>query len=106
MSFNPAPSGYFPNISVGEVVSGTTGVFIPWTDLENFNTSTSGDIRQLVYSFNEAVANTFLSLSASNTPSQLSIRRTQTFPSANIIRKTYTNIVNLAFSGTLLVANE
>jgi len=37
MPFNPAPSGYFPGINTGAVVSSVTGVFIPWSSLENFN---------------------------------------------------------------------
>lgn len=106
MAFNPAPSGYFPGINVGEVVSGTTGVFIPWDNLENFNTSTSGDIRQLVYAFNQAVVTQYSSLPNSGLPTQFSIRVSQVFPDVNTIRKTYTTSINLAFSGDLTVVYE
>ncbi len=106
MAFNPAPSGYFPGINVGEVVGGVTGVFIPWSDLENFDTSTSGDIRQLVYGFSEAVYETYVALPSSGLSSQFKITRSQTFPSDNILRKTYNTTINLAFSGDLTVVYE
>lgn len=106
MAFNPAPSGYFPNINVGAVITGTTGVFIPWSDLENFDSSTSGDIRQLVYAFNESVADAYLNSAVNDRPSQMTINRTQTMPSATGIRKVYTNTLNLAFSGSLTMAYE
>jgi hypothetical protein len=106
MAFNPAPSGYFSNINVGQVVSGTTGVFIPWSNLENFNSSTSGDIRQLVYAFNQAVATEYNSLPNSGLSTQFSIRVSQVFPDVNTIKKTYTTSVNLAFSGDLGVVYE
>ena len=106
MSFNPAPSGYFPNINVGEVVSGVTGVFIPWTDLENFNSSTSGDIRQLVYGFNEAVYEAYAALPTSGLPSQIRLVRSQAFPSDSVLRRTYNTTINLAFSGDFTVVYE
>lgn len=99
MAFNPSPTGYFPNINVGEVVSGVTGVFIPWSNLENFTTSTSGDIRQLVYAFNEAVYAGYDSLTSSGLSSEMNISRTQNFPSDSTLRRRYTSTLNLAFSG-------
>jgi hypothetical protein len=101
MSFNAAPSGYFPGINTGAIVSGATGVFIPYTDLENYDVSTSGDIRQLVYAFNEAIANTYLSLDVNDRPTQMSINRSQNFSSPTVIRKVYGTSFNLAFSGTV-----
>lgn len=106
MSFNPAPSGYFPGINTGAVVSSVTGVFIPWSSLENFNSATSGDIRQLVYAFNEAVADTYLNLSTANRPSEMSISRNQTFSSPTVARKQFSTSINLAFSGDLTVVFE
>ena len=106
MPFNPAPSGYFPGINTGAVVSSVTGVFIPWSSLENFNASTSGDIRQLVYAFNEAVADQYLSLTSANRPSQMTVSRNQTFNSSTVIRKQFSTSVNLAYSGTLTMVFE
>lgn len=106
MAFNAAPSGYFPDIDVGAVITGVTGVFIPWSNLENFNTSTSGDIRQLIYSFDEAVADAYLSLATNDKPTQMVITRSQSMPSATGIRKVYNHTINLAFSGDLTVVYE
>lgn len=99
MVFNPAPSGYFPNINVGAVISSVTGVFIPWTDLENFNTSTSGDIRQLFYSINEAVFDTSDLLSSANASTQMSVTRSQSFPTSTTLRRRFVNTFNVSFSG-------
>lgn len=106
MPFNPAPSGYFPGINVGAVVSSVTGVFIPWSSLENFNSSTSGDIRQLVYAFNQGVYENYATLSSSGLSSQFRITRSQAFPSDSVFRRTFNTTINLAFSGDLTVAYE
>jgi hypothetical protein len=105
MSFNISPTGYFPNIITNAEVNSFTGVFIPYDDLESVNVDTSGDIRQLVYSFLEAVADTYLSLPAGSGSNQLAITRSSTVPADNIIRKTYTSTVNLEF-GNLVVTEE
>lgn len=106
MAFNPAPSGYFPGINTGAVVSSVTGVFIPWTSLENFDASTSGDIRQLVYAFNEAVADTYLNLATADKPSKMTIRLSESVPSTGVLRKTFTNILDLALTMNFSVAYE
>jgi len=106
MAFNPAPSGYFPGINTGAVVSSVTGVFIPYEDLENYDVSSSGDIRQLVYAFNEAVADTYLNLASTDRPSEMTITRSQNFSSASVVRKVFGTSLNLAFSGTFDVVYE
>lgn len=109
MAFNVAPTGYFANINVTGVIGGVTGVFIPYSDLESFDytvaTSGSGDIRELVYSINEAVADEWLSLSTANRSSQMTISRTSSVPEDNILRKVYTITLNLDF-GNLDVTDE
>ena len=109
MAFNPYPTGYFPNINVTGVISGVTGVFIPYADLESFNytvaTSNSGDIRQLFYSLVEPVADTYLDLATADKPNQMTISRTATVPSDNVLRKVYTITLNLTFND-LSVAPE
>jgi hypothetical protein len=106
MSFNPAPTGYFPNINVGEVVSGVTGVFIPWSDLEAFDTSTSGDVRQLAYSFNQGMYNGYSGLATADKPDEMTIRLSKTFPTPAKIRNTYTSIFNLDFASELVMTPE
>lgn len=105
MAFNVSPTGYFPNIVGNAEVAGFTGVFIPYDDLESVNASTSGDIRQLVYSFLEAVADEYLALPTGSGSNQLTITRSSTVPSDNVVRKVYSTTVNLEF-GDLVVADE
>ena len=105
MAFNPYPTGYFPGIDTAAVVGGATGVFIPYEDLESYNAtvvaSGSGDIRQLVYSFNEAVSDHLLNtLPVADRPSQMSITRTSSVPTDTSIRKSYTIVFTLDFPDT------
>jgi len=105
MSFNVSPTGYFPNIVTNAVVSAATGIFIPYTDLESVDSSTRNDIRQIVYSFMEAVADEYLSLPTGSGSTQIGITRTSTVPSDNVVRKIYSTTVNLQF-GDLTVSPE
>lgn len=101
MPFNPSPTGYFTgiqNTASGDAVT-TSGVFIPYINLESYNTTTSGDIRQLVYSFLEKVSDTYFSLATADRPSQLTINKSAVIPNDNTIRNTYTISINLAYSG-------
>ena len=84
MTFNPAPSGYFPGINTGAVVGGATGVFIPYEDLENYDTNTSGDVRQLSYAFNEAMFSAYEDLPSTGVSSQMTLTRSQSFPSETV----------------------
>lgn len=105
MPFNVSPTGYFPNIVTNAVVSAATGIFIPYADLESVDVSTKDDIRQIVYSFMEAVADEYLSLPTGSGSNQISITRSSTVPSDNVVRKIYSTTVNLTF-GDLTVASE
>lgn len=104
MPFNPSPTGYFigiQNLSSGDTV-GSSGVFIPYTSLESYNPSTTGDIRQLVYSFIERFNDVYVGLPTADRSSQLSINRSATIPSDNVIRNTYSVVVNLGYSGLMV----
>lgn len=104
MPFNPSPTGYFAgiaNLATGDTAP-ASGVFIPYTSLESYNASTSGDIRQLVYSFIESVYDEYVSLATADRPAQMTVSRTSSVPSDNIIRNTYTVIVNLSYSGLIV----
>jgi len=110
MPFNPNPTGYFPNINTTGVLGGVTGVFIPYSDLESYDYAvatgvSSGDIRQLVYSVNEAVADVYLGLSTGDRPTQMTYSRSASVPSDALIRKTYTIVMNLNLPDTS-VASE
>jgi hypothetical protein len=107
MAFDPSPTGYFPNINVSGVISGVTGVFIPYSDLESYDitvaTSASGDIRQLIYSFVEAVTDRMLSLNTSDRPNQVAITRTSVVPNDTTIRKNYGFTINVALGPTEVI---
>lgn len=109
MAFDAAPSGYFSGINTAAVVGGATGVFIPYSDLESYNStvavSESGDIRELVYSIVEAYTDVYLGLSTSDRPANLTASRSSSVPSDGILRKIYTITANLEF-GNLSVADE
>lgn len=101
MSFNPAPTGYFPN-----AVIDSSGIFIPYSDFESYNASTSGDIRQLVYSFNNQVSNVYESLNVDNRSNDMVVSSSQGFVTNTSIRKNFSLSFNLAFSGVFSVENE
>ena len=125
MAFNPNPTGYFPNIiTTGVLDSGTfgltadtTGIFIPYSDLEGYDYSTatgslSGDIRQLCYSINEAIADVYLGdgvntgLSTADRPAQMTYSRSSSVPNDSTIRKTYTIVLNLQVGDNLEMIEE
>lgn len=108
MAFNPYPTGYFPHINYTGVIGSETGVFIPYEDLESFDytvaTAESGDIRQLVYSFVEAVADHYLGVVATaDRPSQLTVTRSSTVPSDSVIRKVYGFTINVELGDTEVI---
>lgn len=94
MSFNSSPTGYFPNI-----ITSSSGVFIPYSDLESYKVNTSGDIRQLTYSFVDAVASEYTSLPGTGLSSNMTVNRLYTIQSPSVITKVYTLSFNLSFSG-------
>lgn len=125
MAFNPNPTGYFPNIiTTGVLESGTfgltadtTGVFIPYEDLEGYDYavatgSLSGDIRQLCYSINEAIADVYLGdgvlsgLSTADRPAQMTYSRSSSVPNDSTLRKTYTIVLNLQVGDDLSMLGE
>jgi hypothetical protein len=94
MAYEPHPSAYFPNCVVS-----TTGIFLPYADLESYKITTSGDIRQLAYSFMDAVATPYLELGINDRPDQITISRSWQAVSDTTLKKIYTYSFNLEFSG-------
>ena len=109
MAFDYNPSGYFPGINTSAEVGGATGVFIPYEDLESYNAdvvaNNSGDIRQLVYSFGQAVADQYLSLDTNDRFSNVTVARNASVPNDNTIRRIYTITCNLEI-GDVSVQDE
>lgn len=107
MPFDPSPTGYFPNINTSGVISGVTGVFIPYSDLESYDidvaTTASGDIRQLIYSFVEAVSDRYLAITSSDRPNQVAISRTSVVPNDTTVRKNYSFTINVALGPTEVI---
>lgn len=99
MSFNAHPSGYFPGVDTEAVVSGETGVFIPYADLEGYNVASKNDIRQLIYGFLEGATNVYVDLASSDKSAKMSLRKTQSSPSTSVLRKTYTSVIDVSISG-------
>ena len=90
-------------MSSGDSVT-QSGVFIALTDLETYNSETTGDVRQLLYSFVEAYTDEHLSLAIADRPSQVTITRTQSVPEEDVIRKTYSITINLEIAGVTVAA--
>jgi hypothetical protein len=107
MAFNPSPTGYFPSweiLSSGDTAT-SSGVFISFSDFDTYDSATTGDVRQLLYSFVEAYTDEHLSLVTADRPTQVTITRTQSVPSEDVIRKTYSITINLEVAG-VTVADE
>lgn len=105
MAFNPSPTGYFPSweiMSSGSTAS-SSGVFIAFSDLDTYDSATTGDVRSLLYGFIESYADEHLSLATADRPSQVTITRTQSVPGEDILRKTYSITINLAIEGVSIV---
>jgi maltose-binding protein MalE len=94
MPFNPSPTGYFPGLTTS-----SSGVFIPYTALESYKVNTSGDVRQLAYSFLDAFTNKYNSLLTADKTDKIAITSSWTAQSETVLRKVYNYSFNLAFSG-------
>jgi phytoene/squalene synthetase len=108
MAFDPYPTGYFPHINYTGVIGSETGVFIPYEDLESFDytvaTAQSGDVRQLIYSFVEAVADRYLTgVDTTDRPTQVTVTRSSTVPNDSTIRKVYGFTINVELADTLVI---
>lgn len=93
MPFNTNPTGIFPNATLNG-----TGITIPFADLESYKTATSGDVRELVYSFLEKVSDVVGSLpvtGAVSRPNKMSVTKSVNVINEDTLRKTYTIGIDL-----------
>ena len=107
MAFDPSPTGYFSSWEImasGDMAS-SSGVFISFDDFDTYNSATTGDVRQLLYSFVEAYTDRHLTLVTADRPTQVTITRTSSVPAEDVIRKTYSITINLEVAG-VTVADE
>lgn len=102
MSFLPATTGYFPGAVTG-VLSGTTatGILLPFDSLQSISgtNANANDIREVLYSVLEGVADKYL-LPATSGSTQMTVTRASTVPNDSTIRKSYTVSFNLDFPVT------
>lgn len=108
MPWNPTQSGnlyptasrFFPNAVIlnsagaSQSISGTgSGIFIPFSNLESYKVSTTGDVRELLYSVVDVIYNGIASLSGlpnQPKPSNLTVTRTLSSTSDTTAQKRYT----------------
>lgn len=94
MAFNPSPTGYFPGLTTS-----SSGVFIPYSALESYKVNTSGDVKQLAYSFLDAFAYKYTNLLTADKTDTITVASSWTAQSETVLKKVYTYSFNLAFSG-------
>jgi hypothetical protein len=91
----PGRSVFFPGLIAGpSTVTGTSGVFIPFSALESYNVGNSGEIGELVYSivdkFNTGINNlSGVATATEDLPAKFSTTRTTTLTSDSTARKTF-----------------
>jgi hypothetical protein len=103
MAFSPTQSGnmfpgrsvFFPGLIAGTgSVTGTSGVFIPFTALESYNVGNSGEVGELVYSIVDKFATGLNNLSGVPTatddlPARFNVSRQTSLTSDNTATKTF-----------------
>lgn len=81
-------------------VSSVSGIFIPFSSLESYSVSTSGDIRELTYSILDKVTDGLVSL-GNDAPTKMSIARTTSSAGNGKAQKIYTVTFDLNASNTV-----
>jgi hypothetical protein len=91
MSYTTNPTGVFGT----GITVGASSITIPYSALESYNSSTSGDVREFVYSFLEKVADTVLALPATGRWGKVSVSRGTSVVNDETLRKTYNVAIDL-----------
>jgi hypothetical protein len=91
MSYTTNPTGVFGT----GITVGASSITIPYSALESYNSSTSGDVREFVYSFLEKLADTVLELPATGRWSKVTVGRSVSVVNDETLRKTYNIICDL-----------
>ncbi len=104
-NLNPIASRFFANAVIlntagaSQSITGTgSGIFIPFSSLESYNVTTSGDIRELVYSMLDVVHNGMASLSGlpnQPKPANFGVTRSLSLTSDTTAQKRYTVTIDL-----------
>jgi len=94
MAYTTSPTGVFGT----GITVGASGITIPYSALESYNSSTSGDVREFVYSFLEKLADTVLDLPTTGSSakwSKVTVNRSVGVVNDETLRKTYTVVCDL-----------
>lgn len=94
MSYTTNPTGVF---GTGITVNGT-GITLPYSALESYSASTSGDVRELIYSFLEKVADLYVALPVTGVNGRwdkVTVNRSTNVITDETLRKTYNVAVDL-----------
>lgn len=105
MAFDPAPSGWFSGLTAS-----STELTIPFASLNNLDQTKSdpstGDVREVVYNFCEAFADSWSAAVVDDRPEQLTISTSTsvtTSGSEEVLTKIYTIRVALSVADVTLV---
>lgn len=94
MPFNTNPTGIFPGATLTN-----SGITIPYADLESYGVSTSGDVRELIYSFLERVSDVVSSLPATglgnSKPNKITVVKSTNVINEDTLRKTFSIGIDL-----------
>jgi hypothetical protein len=99
-SGNMNPGRFLPGCSGSIVVGSATGIFIPYSALESYNASNSGDIRELTYSILDKVASGISALSTVNKPAKFTVTKSVSAGETSA-QKTFSIVFNLNSSNTV-----
>lgn len=94
MAYTVNPTGVF---GTGITVNGA-GITIPYSALESYSSATSGDVRELVYSFLEKLADVVVNLPTTGTNARwgkVSVSRGVSVINDETLRKTYSVGIDL-----------
>jgi len=94
MAYTTNPTGVFGT----GVYATVSGIVIPYSALESYTVSTSGDVRELTYSFLEKLADVVVNLPTTGTNAKwgkLNVTRGVSVVSDEVLRKTYNVAVDL-----------
>lgn len=73
------PPRFFPGLIAGTgSVTGSSGVFIPFSALESYGTANSGEVSELVYSIVDKFSTGINALPTDDLPNKFSVSRTTT----------------------------
>lgn len=96
------PTRYFPGLIAGSgTVTGTSGVFIPFSALESYNVANSGETSELVYSIVDKFSTVVNNLPTDDLPTKFSVSRSTVLTGDNTATKTFSVSFDLNVSSAV-----